>query len=91
MIEPIRNSRFFLFVNFQQHLLLAPHCMPATISKKNTGRDIWNYFEKDVPVNLGKCKHYPNTYDLEKTKKSHSSLWYHIEHKHTCLLLTGST
>ena len=48
---------------------------------------VWDFYEKNESSKLVTCKHCPKSYCLLKIANSHKALWYHLETKHSSLLI----
>ena len=59
----------------------------AFMSKRKYDMPVWDFYQKDEANKLVTCKNCPKTYCLLKIANSHKALWYHLEKKHSSLLI----
>ena len=59
----------------------------AIMSKRKYDMPVWDFYVKDEAIKLVTCKNCPKTYCLVKIANSHKALWYHLETKHSSLLI----
>ena len=52
---------------------------------------VWDFYEKNEFSKLVTCKYCPKSYCMLKIANSHKALWYHLESKHSSLLLPHET
>ena len=57
------------------------------MSKRKYNMPVWDFYEKNDSNKLVTCKHCPKSYCLLKIANSHKALWYHLETKHSSLLI----
>ena len=55
--------------------------------RKYNNMPVWDFYEKNDSNKLVTCKHCPKSYCLLKIANSHKALWYHLETKHSSLLI----
>ena len=55
--------------------------------RKYNDMTVWDFYEKNDSNKLVTCKHCPKSYCLLKIANFHKALWYHLETKHSSLLI----
>ena len=55
--------------------------------RKYNNMPVWDFYEKNESSKLVTCKHCPKSYCLLKIANSHKAPWYHLETKHSSLLI----